>query len=42
MGILDDYEFGMECFDNLTFGQRIGVSMGILRAKVRGPHNCII
>ena len=25
MGTLDDYHLGIECFDNLTFGQRISV-----------------
>ena len=25
MGTLDDYEIGIECFDNLTFGQRVSV-----------------
>lgn len=35
MGALDDYEFGIECFDNLTFGQRIAtlsiIGNGLLR-----------
>ncbi|MFH1719440.1 MAG: hypothetical protein ABIF19_18975 [Planctomycetota bacterium] len=35
MGTLDDYEFGIECFDNLTFGQRISalaiIGNGLLR-----------
>jgi hypothetical protein len=37
-GTLDDYELGVECFDNLTFGQRISVlsiiGNGLLRKDV--------
>jgi len=38
MGTLDDYQLGIECFDNLTFGQRISVlatiGNGLLREDV--------
>jgi hypothetical protein len=38
MSTLDDYHFGIECFDNLTFGQRISVlaiiGNGLLRKDV--------
>ena len=38
MGTLDDYDLGIECFDNLTFGQRISVltivGNGLLRKDV--------
>jgi hypothetical protein len=38
MGTLDDYELGIECFDNLTYGQRISVlatiGNGLLRKDV--------
>jgi hypothetical protein len=37
-GTLDDYELGVACFDNLTFGQRISVlttiGNGLLRKDV--------
>ena len=39
MGTLDDYQLGVDCFDNLTFGQRISVlatiGNGLLRKDVR-------
>jgi hypothetical protein len=38
MGTLDDYELGIECFDGLTFGQRIStlatIGNGLLREDV--------
>jgi len=38
MGTLDDYDLGIECFDNLTFGQRIStlatIGNGLLRKDV--------
>jgi len=37
-GTLDDYEIGIECFDNLTFGQRVSIlsiiGNGLLRKDV--------
>jgi hypothetical protein len=37
-GTLDDYEIGIECFDNLTFGQRVSVlstiGNGLLRKDI--------
>jgi len=39
MGTLDDYELGVRCFDDLTFGQRISIlatiGNGLLREDVR-------
>ena len=38
LGQLDDYQLGVDCFDNLTFGQRISVlaiiSNGLFRKDV--------
>jgi len=38
MGTLDDYDLGIECFDNLTFGQRIStlttIGNGLLRKDI--------
>ena len=39
MGTLDDYELGIKCFDNLTYGQRISVlatiGNGLFRKDVK-------